>query len=59
MTDYGDILRFLAEHPPESEAARLMHASLLELMAEGLRQGDYGSLRSESAAVACRQAEAA
>ena len=37
MPDYGDILAFLAENPPQLEAERELHASLLELLAKCLR----------------------
>lgn len=37
MPDYADILRFLANHPPELAAERQLHASLLELLAGCLR----------------------
>lgn len=37
MPDYGDILAFLAANPPELEAERELHASLLELLAKCLR----------------------
>jgi len=44
MPDYGDILRFLAQTPPQSDAERQMHASLLELIAECLRSDDTQAL---------------
>lgn len=37
MPDYGEILDFLAKNPPQHEAERRLHASLLELMAQCLR----------------------
>lgn len=37
MPDYADILRFLAKNPPQIEAERALHASLLELLAKCLR----------------------
>jgi hypothetical protein len=37
MPDYGDILQFLAQNPPQHEAERRLHASLLELLAQCLR----------------------
>lgn len=37
MPDYGDILRFLAENPPQLGAERDLHASMLELLAKCLR----------------------
>jgi hypothetical protein len=37
MPDYGEILAFLATNPPQEEAERELHASLLELLAECLR----------------------
>jgi hypothetical protein len=44
MPDYGEILRFLAQTPPQSDAERQMHASLLELIAECLRSDDAEAL---------------
>lgn len=44
MPDYGEILRFLAQTPPQSDAERQMHASLLELVAECLRSDDTETL---------------
>ena len=37
MPDYGEILAFLAANPPQLEAERELHASLLELLAQCLR----------------------
>ena len=37
MPDYGEILAFLAANPPQFEAERELHASLLELLAKCLR----------------------
>jgi hypothetical protein len=37
MPDYGDILQFLAENPPQLDAEYKLHASLLELLAQCLR----------------------
>ena len=37
MPDYADILDFLAKNPPQMDAERQLHASLLELMAQCLR----------------------
>jgi len=37
MPDYGEILAFLASNPPQAEAERELHASLLELLAKCLR----------------------
>ncbi|MGH6736590.1 MAG: hypothetical protein ACRECX_11000 [Methyloceanibacter sp.] len=37
MPDYGEILAFLAANPPQAEAERELHASLLELLAQCLR----------------------
>ena len=39
MPDYEEILTFLAENPPKLAAERELHASLLELIAKGLRAG--------------------
>ncbi|MCG8648272.1 MAG: hypothetical protein MI861_00475 [Pirellulales bacterium] len=38
MPDYGEILRFLAQNPPQLDAERKVHASLLELLAQCLRE---------------------
>lgn len=40
MPDYGEILEFLARTPPQTDAERQMHASLLELVARCLRSED-------------------
>jgi hypothetical protein len=37
MPDYGEILAFLAENPPQLAGERELHASLLELIAKCLR----------------------
>jgi hypothetical protein len=37
MTDYGEILEFLAANPPQFAAERELHASLLEMIARCLR----------------------
>ncbi|MEL7542416.1 MAG: hypothetical protein AAGJ70_01445 [Pseudomonadota bacterium] len=37
MFDYGEMLRYLADNPPGSEAERNVHASLLELIAACVR----------------------
>ena len=37
MPDYADILDFLAKNPPQMDSERQLHASLLELMAQCLR----------------------
>lgn len=37
MPNYGEILAFLADNPPQAEAERELHASLLELLARCLR----------------------
>jgi hypothetical protein len=37
MPDYGEILAFLADNPPQLAAERELHASLLELLAQCLR----------------------
>ncbi|MEZ5923061.1 MAG: hypothetical protein R3D57_01615 [Hyphomicrobiaceae bacterium] len=48
MPDYGEILQFLADHPPELASERQLHASLLELLASCLRaEGDFGSHLSD------------
>lgn len=49
MPDYGEILQFLAKNPPQQEAERRLHASLLELMAQCLRLDDpVGAQTTES-----------
>ena len=40
MPEYGKILAFLANNPPQFESERAMHASLLELLASCLRGED-------------------
>lgn len=40
MPDYSDILRFLANNPPQFETECKLHASLLELLAHCLRTDD-------------------
>ncbi len=40
MPDYGEILEFLAKNPPQLDAERQVHASLLELLAQCLRSND-------------------
>jgi hypothetical protein len=43
MPDYGEILQFLADHPPELASERQLHASLLDLLASCLRaEGEFG-----------------
>lgn len=43
MPDYGEILQFLADHPPELQTEKRLHASLLELLASCLRsEGSFG-----------------
>lgn len=37
MPDYSEILKFLAEHPPQLAAERELHASMLELLSQCLR----------------------
>ncbi|MCG8558795.1 MAG: hypothetical protein MI824_03240 [Hyphomicrobiales bacterium] len=37
MPDYAEILEFLAKNPPQLAAERQLHASMLELMAQCLR----------------------
>lgn len=40
MPDYGEILKFLADNPPQMGAERELHASLLELLAKCLRSDE-------------------
>ncbi len=55
MPDYGSILRFLAENPPQHAAERDLHASLLELLASCLRnKGEPACQVQESAAALMR-----
>ena len=37
MTEYEDILRFLASNPPRLAAEKKIHASLLEMLARKLK----------------------
>ncbi len=37
MPDYRELLEFLAKNPPQFDAERALHASLLELLASCLR----------------------
>jgi hypothetical protein len=37
MAEYQDILRFLALNPPDQEPDKMLHASLLEMLAKKLR----------------------
>ena len=37
MAEYQDILRFLASNPPDQEPDKMLHASLLEMLAKKLR----------------------
>jgi len=37
MTEYADILRFLALNPPLHESEKKLHASLLDMLARKLR----------------------
>lgn len=50
MPDYGEILQFLAKNPPQLDAERKLHASLLELLAQCLR--DEGHVTAECSAEA-------
>ena len=40
MLEYGEILEFLAKNPPQHDAERDVHASLLELVAQCLRTSE-------------------
>ncbi len=40
MLEYGEILEFLAKNPPQHDAERDVHASLLELVAQCLRSSE-------------------
>jgi hypothetical protein len=40
MLEYGEILRYLAKNPPQIDAERQLHASLLELLAKCLRTNE-------------------
>lgn len=37
MLDYGELLRFLANNPPDGATERQVHASMLELIANCMR----------------------
>ena len=53
MPDYEELLTFLAENPPKLAAERELHASLLELIAKGLRSGAEDDESSEEMATGC------
>ena len=62
MPDYSEILRYLAQNPPELEAERRVHASLLELLGACLRDPsaqdslmETDSLRAQQEALANMQ----
>jgi len=48
MPDYGEILAFLANNPPQAEAERELHASLLELLAKCLRADQVATDNDET-----------
>jgi hypothetical protein len=48
MPDYGEILAFLAANPPQAEAERELHASLLELLAKCLRADQVATDNDET-----------
>jgi hypothetical protein len=48
MPDYGEILEFLAENPPQFAAERELHASLLELIAKCLRSDSMTAEEDEA-----------
>ena len=48
MPDYGEILAFLAENPPQFAAERELHASLLELIAKCLRSDSMTAEEDEA-----------
>jgi hypothetical protein len=56
MPDYGEILTFLASNPPQLEAERELHASLLELLAQCLRAEQIGTDESNEASLDNMQA---
>lgn len=49
MPDYGEILTFLAANPPQLDAERELHASLLELLAQCLRTDQLTASDSDDA----------
>ena len=62
MPDYCEILRFLSQNPPELEAEKRVHASLLELLGACLRDQtsegtvlETDSLRARNDALASMQ----
>ena len=52
MMDYGELLRYLADNPPDSPAERRVHASMLELIATCMRDehGEKGADSSKALA---------
>ena len=48
VPDYRDLLTFLARHPPELDTERELHASLLELLAQDLREGRRERTRTDA-----------
>jgi len=51
MPDYSDLLDFLSKNPPQLESERQLHASLLELMAQCLRNEELPPAEETNAAV--------
>ena len=47
MLDYGELLRFMANNPPEGAAERQVHASMLELIANCMRENEELGSSSE------------
>ena len=55
MPDYGEILQFLAQNPPQADAERKLHASLLELLAQCLRTDQPGDVAPSARADASQE----
>ncbi len=51
MLEYGELLRYLADNPPGSEAERRVHASMLELIATCVRDEQPDSSPDQSNAL--------
>jgi len=51
MIDYGELLRYLADNPPDTQAERRVHASMLELIATCVRDEQKEASPDQSAAL--------
>lgn len=52
MMDYGELLRYLADHPPGNTTERCVHASMLELIATCIRDEQVDEVTDPSIALA-------